>query len=192
MYLVGWKLLWFATVFNMLEGILHWLPIIKCDHRCFSRLGAKGPVITPFNPLAVQRCMLYKQGFSSPVCQAVMGITEASATKSYQQCWKEWAFWCAWEDYQTMSFLSLELAEYLVLLLRVGLAWCTFSIDHPAISAFLEPHHHCKASNHPVISKVMLHLYLQETFMQTFWPMECWMFLILVKELGPIPLSYQF
>ena len=43
----------------------------------------------------------------------------------------------------------------------VGLAWCTFGIYHSAISASLEPHCLHKASNHPVISKLRCHFYLQ-------------------------------
>ena len=42
----------------------------------------------------------------------------------------------------------------------MGLAWHTIGIYHSAISAFLEPHHIHKASNHPVISKQMHHFYL--------------------------------
>ena len=43
----------------------------------------------------------------------------------------------------------------------MGLAWCTIGIYHSAISAFLEPHNIHKASNHPVILKLMHHFYLQ-------------------------------
>ena len=43
----------------------------------------------------------------------------------------------------------------------MGLAWHTIGIYHSAISAFLEPHHIHKASNHPVISKLIRHFYLQ-------------------------------
>ena len=46
-------------------------------------------------------------------------------------------------------------------LFQVGLAWQIIGIYHSAISAFLEPHHLHKASNHPVISKLMHHFYLQ-------------------------------
>ena len=44
---------------------------------------------------------------------------------------------------------------------QVGLAWDTICIYHSAISAFLEPHHIHKESNHLVISKLMYHFYLQ-------------------------------
>ena len=43
----------------------------------------------------------------------------------------------------------------------MGLAWHTIGIYYSAISAFLEPHCIYKASNHPVISKLMCHFYLQ-------------------------------
>ena len=43
----------------------------------------------------------------------------------------------------------------------MGLAWHTIGIYRSAISAFLEPHRIHKASNHPVISKLMHHFYLQ-------------------------------
>ena len=39
----------------------------------------------------------------------------------------------------------------------MGLVWCIIGIYHSAISAFLEPHWIHKASNHPVISKLMHH-----------------------------------
>ena len=43
----------------------------------------------------------------------------------------------------------------------MGLAWHDIGIYCSAISAFLEPHQLHKASNHPVISKLMHHFYLQ-------------------------------
>ena len=43
----------------------------------------------------------------------------------------------------------------------MGLAWCTIGIYHSAISAFLEPHRIHKASDHPVILKLMHHFNLQ-------------------------------
>ena len=43
----------------------------------------------------------------------------------------------------------------------MGLAWHTIGIYRSAISAFLEPHCIHKASNHPVISRLMRHFYLQ-------------------------------
>ena len=37
------------------------------------------------------RDVFWRQGFSSSVCHVVMGATQASMMKVYQQCWKEWA-----------------------------------------------------------------------------------------------------
>ena len=56
---------------------------------------------------------------------------------------------------------ALKLADFLVHLFRVGLAWHMIGIYCSAISAFLEPHHLHKASQHPVMSKLMCHFYLQ-------------------------------
>ena len=54
-----------------------------------------------------------------------------------------------------------KIADFLVHSFRVGLAWQKIGIYFTAISAFLEPHHFHRASNHPVISKLMHHFYLQ-------------------------------
>ena len=64
-------------------------------HGCLGRPGAQGSAISALNPLAAQQCVLCRQGFSSSACQAVVGATQASTSKVYQQCWKEWAGWCA-------------------------------------------------------------------------------------------------
>ena len=81
-------------------------------------------------------------------------------SKVYQQCWKEWAGWCAQEGVPNNAISVPKLADFLINLFWVGLAWHTIGIYHSAISAFLEPHHLHKASN-SVISKVMHHFYLQ-------------------------------
>ena len=72
----------------------HSLAVSHCkrSHRgCFSRPGTQGSAISAFNPLAAQQCVLCRQGFSSSVCQAVVGATQMSTSRVYQQCWKEWA-----------------------------------------------------------------------------------------------------
>ena len=130
-------------------------------HGCFSRLGTQWSVISAFNPLAAQRCVLCRQGFSSLVCQAVVGATQTSMSRVYQQCWKEWAGWCAQQGLPNNAISAPKLANFLLHLFQVGLAWHTIGIYHSAISAFLEPHCIHKASNHPVISKLMHHFYLQ-------------------------------
>ena len=98
---------------------------------CFSRPCAQGSAISAFNPLTAQRCVLCRQGFSTSICQAVLGATEASMSKVYQQCWKEWAGWCAQEGVS-----APKLADFLVHLFRVGIAWCTIDIYHSTISVF--------------------------------------------------------
>ena len=61
------------------------------------------------------------------------------------------------------------------------LAWCTIGIYRFAISAFLEPHRIHKASNHPVILKLMCHFYLQHPSSRKWfdpWDVECLLFLL--------------
>ena len=50
---------------------------------CLSRLDAQGSAITAFNPLAAQRCVLYRQWFFSSVSQAVAEATLAFMTKAH-------------------------------------------------------------------------------------------------------------
>ena len=47
----------------------------ESHHGCFSRPGTQGSAISAFNPLAAQQHVLHRQGFSSSVCQAVVGAT---------------------------------------------------------------------------------------------------------------------
>ena len=65
----------------------------RSHHGCFGRPGTQGSAISAFNPLAAQWCVLCRQGFSSSVCQVVVGATPSSTPNVYQQYWKEW---CAW------------------------------------------------------------------------------------------------
>ena len=130
-------------------------------HGCFGWPGAQGSTASAFNPLAAQQCVLCRQGFSSSVCQAVVGATQASISKVYQQCWKEWAGWCAGQGLPINVTSAPKLTYFLAHLFQVSLAWHTIGIYHSAISAFLEPHQLHKASTHPVISKLMFRFYLQ-------------------------------
>ena len=75
---------------------------------CFGRLAAQGSVITAFNSFVAQKHVLHIQGFSSSFCQAVAGVTQASTTKVYQQCWKESAGLYAQEDVPKVPFLPLN------------------------------------------------------------------------------------
>ena len=129
----------------------------RSHHGCFGRPGTEGSEISAFNPFAAQQCVLCQQGFSSSVCQAVVGATRASMSRVYQQFWREWASWCAQQGLPNNAISATKLANFLLHLFQVGLAWHTIGIYHSAISAFLEPHHIHKASHHPVISKLMHH-----------------------------------
>ena len=82
--------------------------------------------------------------------------------------------------------LSPKLANFLVHLFQVGLAWYTIGVYCSAFSAFLEPNHLPKASNHPVISKSMPHFYLHcPPSHKHFDPWD-------VGELGTCFFSYYF
>ena len=87
---------------------------------CFGCPGAQGSAISAFNPLAAQWCVLHRQGFSSSVCQTVAGETLASTPKIYQQCWKEWGGWCAWEGLPINDVSAPKLANFLLHLFQVG------------------------------------------------------------------------
>ena len=133
-------------------------------------------MICTFNPLAAQQHVLCRQGFSSSVCQAGVRATQTSMPKVYQQCWKEWAAWCAQQGLQNDAISAPTLANFLLHLFQVGLAWHTIGIYCSTISAFLEPHQFHKASNHPVISKLMHHFYLQHPLSHKHfdpWDVEC-------------------
>ena len=65
----------------------------RSHHECFTSPHVQGFAVSAVNLLAAYRCVLHRQGFSSSVCQA--GATQTSEMKVYQQCWKEWAGWCA-------------------------------------------------------------------------------------------------
>ena len=94
----------------------------------------------------------------------------------YQKCWKEWARWCARQSLPDNALSAPKLANFLLHFFQVGLAWHTIGIYHSAISTFLEPHCIHKASNHPVISKLMHHFYLQHPPSRKWfdpWDVEC-------------------
>ena len=80
----------------------------RSHHGCLSRTGAQGSAISAINPLAAQWCVLHRQGFSSSVCQAVAGATWVSTSKVYQQCWKEWTGWSAWQGVPNNAISALN------------------------------------------------------------------------------------
>ena len=99
-----------------------------------------------------------------------------STSRVYQLCWKEWTSWCAQQGLPNDAISASKLANFLLHLFQVGLAWHTIGIYHSVISAFLEPHHIHKASNHPVILKLMCHFYLQCPSSSKWfdpWDVEC-------------------
>ena len=77
-------------------------------HGCYGILGTQGAGITAFIPLAAQRCVLHRQGFSSSICQEVQWqlkhlqlIFTTNAGKNGQAGVLE-------RVYQTLSFLLLN------------------------------------------------------------------------------------
>ena len=143
---------------------------------CFGRPGAQGSKISAFNPLAVQQCVLCRQGFSSSVCLAVAGQLEHLCQGSTSSAGRSGLVGVLDRVYQTMPSLPIKLANFLLHLFQVGLAWHTIGIYRSAISAFLEPHCIHRASNHPVISKLMHHFYLQHPPSCKWfdpWDVEC-------------------
>ena len=95
----------------------------RSHHGCFGRPGAQGSTISAINPLTAQQCVLHRQGFSSLVCQAVVGATRMS-TKIYQQCWKEWASWCAQQGLSNNAISASKLANF---------HYICFRLDWPGI-----------------------------------------------------------
>ena len=99
-----------------------------------------------------------------------------SMSRVYQQCWKEWASWCAHQGLPNNAISAPKLSNFLLHLFQVGLAWHTIGIYHSYISAFLELHRNHKASNHPVILKLMYHFYLLHPPSHKWfdpWDVEC-------------------
>ena len=86
---------WLPTVLNMLADVPQQYPIIKDLIMDVS----VGQVLRGLQYLHLTLWQLsdvcYADGFSSSVCQVVAGATRMSTLKVYQQCWKEWAGWCA-------------------------------------------------------------------------------------------------
>ena len=109
-----------------------------------------------------------------------------STSKVYQQCWKEWAGWPAQQGLPNKAISAPKLTNFLLHLFQVDLAWHTIGIYHSAISAILEPHQLHKASNHPVISKLMCHFYLQHPLScKCFDPLDVEHLLSLLESWAP-------
>ena len=88
------------------------------------------------------------------------GAPHTSIMKVYQQCWQEGEGWCTQEGVPNSAISAPKLADFLFHLFRVGLAWIMIGIYHSDILGISEPHHLHKASNHPVISKLVCHFFI--------------------------------
>ena len=77
----GWRLLGFPQFSTCWQTFLSGAHHERSHHWCFGRPCAQGSAISAFNLLAVHRCVLCRQGFSSLVCQAVVGATANVYTK---------------------------------------------------------------------------------------------------------------
>ena len=112
---------WLPTVLNMLADIPQSCPIIK-DLIMDVSVGQvlKG---VPYLHLTLWLFsnVCYTDGFSSSVCQAVAGATQASMSEVYQQCWKEWASWCAQQGVPNNAISAPKLANFWYIYFR--LAW---------------------------------------------------------------------
>ena len=98
--------------------ICHWCPSL---HLILCLLGDMFCTGKGFPPESVRQW----QGWWAPT------------TKVYEQCWREWAGWCARVGALCYATSAPKLADlFLVHLCRVGLAWYRAGIYHSAHSAF--------------------------------------------------------
>ena len=118
-------------------------------HGCFGRMGAQGSAISAFNFVAACSHVLCRYGFSSSVCQVAVSIYNKGLLTELERMGR---LVCLRGCTKQCHFCP-KLAIFLIHLFRIGLAcYVVAIIYHSAISAFLEPHCHHKASNHPIIS----------------------------------------
>ena len=115
---------WLPEVLNMLADVPGRCPIVKdliVDVSIGQALkGLQYLHVTLWQP----RNVCYTdRGCSSSVCQAVAGATRTSMSKIYQQCWKEWAGWCARQGLPNNAISTPKLANFLLHLFQVGQAW---------------------------------------------------------------------
>ena len=80
----------------------------RSRHGCFGRPGSQRSAISTFNPLAAQQCVLHRQGFSSSVCQMVVGATQTSTQRSTSSAGKNGPVGVLNRVYQTMPSLPLN------------------------------------------------------------------------------------
>ena len=181
---------WLPTVLNMLADVPWQCPIIKD----LIMDVLVGQVLKGLQYLYLTLWQVSDVCYADRVLFLSLsgggGATQMSTSKVYQQCWKEWAGWCAQQGLPNNAISAPKLANFLLHLFQVGLAWHTIGIYHSAISAFLEPHWLHKASNHPVISKLMRHFYLQHPpSHKCFDPWDVEHLLSLLESWAPASLS---
>ena len=133
-------------------------------HGCLGRPCAQGSAISAFNPLAAPKVCVVQIGVLFLILSGSGRDNLSVYIKGLQAVLEGRASWCAQEGVPNNVISVPNLANFLLHLFRVGLAWCTIGIYHSAISAFLEPHNLHKASNHPVISKLMHHFLFTVSF----------------------------
>ena len=97
----------------------------------FHRPLAHRSTITAFKTLAVQKCVFSSQGFSSSICQAVVGVTQACMTIVMRNVGR-----ASWFAIEGAPHNAPKLADFLVHLFRVGLAWHTIGIYHSSFLTF--------------------------------------------------------
>ena len=153
---------WLPTVLNMLADVPQWCPIIK-DHivDVFVGQGLKGLQYLHLTLWLLNNVCCTDRG---PLPQSVrqwQGQLKHLHQGSTSSAGGSGPGFALDRVYQTMLSPAPKLANFLLHLYQVGLAWHTIGIYYSVISAFLEPHRIHKASNHPVISKLMCHFYLQ-------------------------------
>ena len=177
---------WLPTVLNMFTDIPWWCPIIK---DLVVDVSA-GQVLKGQPYLHLTLWLL------SNVCCADRGSLPQSVRwwqeqpkclcqRTTSSVGKKWAGWCAQQGEPNNAISAPKLANFLVHLFQVGLAWHTIGIYHSAISTFLESHHLHKASNHPAISKLMCHFYIQCPTWKHFDPWDVEYLLSLLESWAP-------
>ena len=115
--------------------------------------------------------------------------------KVQQQCWKEWAGWHAKEGVLNSAISASTLADFLVHLFRVGLAWYTICITvllfHPFCSLIVITNYypiisklmHCFSLQHPLHINGLIHWMLNVCYLCNevgIWPF----FLLILNFLG--------
>ena len=186
---------WLPTVLNMLADVPQQCPIIK-DLVMYVLVGQvlKG---LQYQHLTLWQLsnVCYADGGSLPwSVRQWQGQLEHLHQRSTSSAGKNGPVGVLNRVYQTMQSPSPKLAKLLLHLFQVGLAWHTIDIYHSAISAFLEPHWLHKASNHPVISKLMCHFYLQcPPSCKCFdpWDVECLLSLLESWAPGPSLINFK-